>query len=456
LAIAGAASLSLVEQGRAIAQSVSADQARAIAKEAYVYGFPLVDLYRINWGYFVDRGGPAYKGSIDTLVNVPNVYTPADTTVQTPNSDTPYSFALFDLRAEPWVITLPAIEASRYYAVQIIDLYTYNSYYLGTRTTGNGGGDFLLAGPNWRGTAPSGIKKAMIADTDLMLAGYRTQLFGPSDLENVRKVQAGYKIAPLSKYANSTAPSAAAPIHWIPPITPAEERTSLEFFNILAWVLQYCPTFPNEIALRGRFASLGIEPGKAFNAKGLSSTLSQAMAAGMADGQKEIDAKRATVTNTNDYFGTRQQLGTNYLNRAVAAQYGILGNSAAEAVYLPYEKDSGGKPLSGATAYTLRFGPGELPPVNAFWSVTMYDLPQQLLVANSINRYLINSPMLPQMKKDPDGGYTLYIQNASPGAEKESNWLPAPKGPFFLILRCYYPKEAVINGTWKQPPLHSA
>src|SRR5271163_4139567 len=128
LTIASATSLPLINPGQALAQALSADQTRAIAKEAYVYGFPLVDLYRINWGYFVDRGGPAYKGAINTLINVPNVYTPADTTVQTPNSDTPYSFALFDLRAEPWIITLPAIEASRYYAVQIIDLYTYNSY----------------------------------------------------------------------------------------------------------------------------------------------------------------------------------------------------------------------------------------------------------------------------------------------------------------------------------------
>lgn len=142
IAMAGAAALPLLPVAAAATQGVTAAQARAIAAEAYVYGFPVVDLYRINWGYFADTGGPAFKTPVNTLFNTGNVYTPADTTVQTPNSDTPYSFALFDLRAEPWVITLPPIEQNRYYSVQLVDLYTYNSDYLGTRTTGNGGGNF--------------------------------------------------------------------------------------------------------------------------------------------------------------------------------------------------------------------------------------------------------------------------------------------------------------------------
>lgn len=453
LAVAGATALPFLRPLAAQAQSVTPQAARALGKDAYVYGFPLVDLYRIEWGYFADTGGPAFKTPVNTLFNTARVYTPADTTIQTPNSDTPYSFALLDLRAEPWIVTLPKIEAGRYYSVQFVDQYTYNSFYLGTRTTGNGGGDFLIAGPGWNGTAPAKVKEVFRADTDLMVALFRTQLFGASDLDNVEKVQAGYKIAPLSAYAGTPTPAAAPPIRWVPPLSPEQERTSLDFFSILAWVLQYCPVFPDEVALRQRLAGIGVVPGKPFDPGALPAATRDALAAGMADGQKEIDAKRAAILSASGLFGSRKELGTDYLDRAVGAQYGILGNTAAEAIYLGYTKGEDGQPLSGAHTYTVRFAPAELPPVNAFWSLTMYGLPKQLLVANPIDRYLVNSPMLPGMKKDPDGGYTIYVQTASPGRDKESNWLPAPAGPFFIIVRAYYPKQSLLDGTWKLPPI---
>ncbi|HET6275350.1 MAG TPA: DUF1254 domain-containing protein [Candidatus Cybelea sp.] len=425
----------------------------SIAREGYIYGFPLVDLYRILWGYFANKGGPAYKCPVNTLFNTADVYTPANTTVQTPNSDTPYSFTLLDLRAEPWVVTLPKIEDRRYYSVQCVDLYTYNTDYLGTRATGNVGGDFLIAGSGWNGTPPASVRNVVKADTDMMLLIYRTQLFGPSDLDAVRAIQAQYKIAPLSAYAGTPAPPAAPPLNWIPPVTAEQERSSLEFFNILAWVLQYSPPFPDEVALRDRLASLGIQPGSTFEISGLPEPTQRALRAGMAAGQEQIDATRAKVTTSSDLFGSRSELGDAYLKRAVAAQYGILGNTAAEAVYLGYSTDPTGQPLTGEQAYALRFAPGQLPPVNAFWSLTMYDLPQQLLVANPIDRYLINSPMIPELAKDAEGGYTLYIQATSPRKEQESNWLPSPQGPYFMVLRCYYPKASVLDGTWKLPPL---
>lgn len=221
-------------------------------------------------------------------------------------------------------------------------------------------------------------------------------------------------------------------------------------------MLQYCPPFPDEVALRTRLAAVGVVPGKPFDPAMLPQATQQALTAGMADGQKQIDTARAATTSSKNNFGSRQQLGTNYIGRAVGAQTGILGNTAAEATYLPYQTDATGKSLDGTQAYTLRFAPGQLPPVNAFWSLTMYDLPQQLLVANPLNRYLINSPMLPQLKADRDGGYTLYVQSSDPGGAKTSNWLPAPAGPFFAVMRCYFPKQAVLDGTWKQPPLQPA
>jgi hypothetical protein len=200
-------------------------------------------------------------------------------------------------------------------------------------------------------------------------------------------------------------------------------------------------------------AIIGIVPDKPFDPASLSTARQAELSAGMAAGQKEIDAARAATTSANDLFGTRAQMHDNFLNRAVGAQYGILGNTAAEAVYLGYQKDAAGEPLTGANKYVVHFAKDGLPPVNAFWSLTMYDLPQQLLVANPLDRYLINSPMLPTLKQDPDGGLTLYFQHDSPGKDKESNWLPAPAGPFFVVLRCYWPKDAVLSGAWKQPPM---
>ena len=178
----------------------------------------------------------------------------------------------------------------------------------------------------------------------------------------------------------------------------------------------------------------------------------------MADAWVEFDNFKTTEIDTGnltagDFFGTREYLNGNYLYRMAGAVLGIYGNSKEEALYPLYSVDSEGQALTGVNNYTLRFAPGQLPPANAFWSLTMYELPQSLLVANPINRYLINSPMLPQLKTDADGGITLYIQHESPGADLESNWLPAPNGPFVMSMRLYWPKQEALNGTWKQPPL---
>src|SRR5438874_4223031 len=172
------------------AAGVSPTEARAIVKEAYIYGFPLVDNYRIQYGYFVDRQNPEFKAPWNQLKNIPRVYTPADTAIQTPNSDTPYSFIGMDLRAEPMVLTVPKIEKERYFSIQLIDAYTFNFDYIGSRTTGNDGGSYLIAGPNWKGETPKGVKKVLRSETEFVLGFYRTQLFNPADLDNVKKVQA--------------------------------------------------------------------------------------------------------------------------------------------------------------------------------------------------------------------------------------------------------------------------
>jgi hypothetical protein len=436
---------------------VTSAEARAIAKEAYIYGEPIVDNYRIQHAYWIDKSSPEYKGPWNQVWNSARLYSPADTAIQTPNSDTVYSFISADLRAEPIVITVPPIEKERYFSVQFIDYYTFNFDYAGSRTTGNGGGSFLLAGPGWKGETPKGVEKVFRAETELVFVGFRTQVFNPDDIDNVRKIQAGYKAQTLSAFLGQPAPKAAPAIDFIKPLTPAEQKVSPEFFNILNFVLQFCPTVPSEVELMGRFAKIGVGAGKTFDASKLSPEMKTAIEQGMADAwddmaalQKRIDAKEVPV---GDMLGTREFLKNNYLYRMAAAVNGIYGNSKQEAMYAPFAIDSAGQKLEGTKRYTVHFPAGQLPPANAFWSLTMYELPRSLLVANPLNRYLLNSPMLPQFKKDADGGLTFYIQNESPGADKESNWLPAPKVPFLMWLRIYWPKEEALEGKWTAPPL---
>lgn len=438
------------------------DDTRVIAKEAYIYGYPMVDSYRVQYSYFVDTKSPEYKGSWNEIHNTARVYTPDDKAIQTPNSDTPYSQLGADLRAEPLVISVPAVEKGRYYSAQFIDMYTYNFAYVGSRATGNDAGNYLLAGPSWKGETPKGIKDVIRSETELAFVLFRTQLFDAGDIEKVKKIQAGYKVQPLSKFLGTPAPPPAPKIDFVAPLTPEQQKTSPEFFRILNFILQFCPTNPNETELMARFAKIGVGAGKSFDVAALPPEQRKAIEDGMADAWKAFAEHKATMVDTGketsaDSFGTREYLKNDYLKRMSGAVLGIYGNSKEEAMYPVYFTDAAGGKLDASTShYTLRFAPGQLPPANAFWSVTMYELPSSLLSANPLNRYLINSPMLPSLKKDADGGVTLYIQHESPGKDKEANWLPAPKGPFFAAMRVYWPKPEALNGQWKAPPMQRA
>jgi hypothetical protein len=440
----------------------SSDDARAIAKEAYIYGYPMAENYRINYAYWLLPGNPQYKGPLNKLVSMARLYTPEDTAVQTPNSDTPYSFFTADLRDEPIVLTVPEMEKERYYSIQLVDLYTHNFAYIGSRTTGNGAGNYLVTGPDWKDTKPAGIKEVISCETDLVLGIYRTQLFRPDDMEAVKKIQAGYGMQPLSKFLGQPAPPAAPPLDYIRPYAPAEQKTSLEMFSVLNFLLTLCPTVPSEYKLMERFAKIGVGAGKTFDESKLPPEVKQAIEQGVADAWKEFDDFKRTQADTGkvtsgDVFGTRAFLKNNYLYRMAAAILGIYGNSKAEAMYPLYYVDAAGEKLDASKhGYILRFAPGKLPPVHAFWSLTMYQMPTQLLVANPLNRYLINSAMLPNLKLDADGGLTLLIQNESPGKDKEANWLPAPKGPFFMALRLYWPQDEALEGNWMVPSVNRA
>lgn len=437
---------------------LSSAEARSIAKDAYVYGFPLVDNYRIQYSYFQDRGGPEYKAPWNQLHNTARVYTPDDIAVQSPNLDTPYSFIGADLRAEPLVLSFPKIESNRYFSAQFIDWYTFNFAYAGTRTTGNDGGSILLAGPGWKGEKPPGVKDVFQSETEFAFVLYRTQLFRPSDIDNVKRIQSQYKAQSLSRFLGRPVAPVATPIDFIAPLTVQQERLSLEFFNILNFVLQFCPTHPSEIDLMARFAEIGIGAHQRVSVDALTPDVRKAMQDGIADAWRSyrlLDRQMATGGITSaDVFGTRAHLKNIYLYRMQGAVDGIYGNSKEEAFCPVYLIDSSGAKLDGSSnRYTLRFPPGQFPPANAFWSLTMYALPSRLLVENSIDRYLINSPMLPELQRDRDGGLTIYVQHDQPAKDKETNWLPAPSGPFMLALRLYLPKPEAYNNRWMKPLL---
>jgi hypothetical protein len=436
-------------------------EAKAIAEEGFIFGLPLVMNYAVMHEFAVDKNSGQFKAPFNEINNEHRVATPADTAVITPNSDTPYSMLWLDLRAEPMVISVPLVEKDRYYSVQFIDGNTYNYGYIGSRATGIEPGDYLVVGPDWKGAAPAGVKKVFSSTTPFALTLFRTQLFNPDDMPNVEKIQAGYKAQPLSAFLKQPAPPAAPKIDFLPATTAGIKEN---FFPYLDGALKFVPVTQEDKVIRERLASIGIGPGKTFEFKELSLEHKAAILLAMKEGDDKVDQflasgmKNINGWNVGAFFGDRAFYNGNWLMRAGAAKGGLYGNDAVEAMY-PYTRtDASGEPLDGSKHnYTITFPADGLPPVNAFWSVTMYDGKSQFLIKNPINRYLINSPMLPGMKQNADGSLTLYIQKDSPGADKEANWLPAPNDEIYLVMRLYWPRPTPPSilppgeGTWKPP-----
>ncbi len=430
----------------------------ALGFDAYLWGFAIVENYKAVYAYNVNTSGPEYKGPFNKLSSSARVYTPADKAVITPNSDTPYGFLTLDLRAEPQILGVPAVEKNRYYSLQFVDAYTHNFAYVGTRTTGNKPGRYLVTGPSFKGPKPEGVDQVFPAESEFVLVLYRTQLFNPQDIEKVKKVQAGYSVTPLHELTKSPPPPASPPLDF--PAWDAETVKGIGFLSILDFLLDLMPVVPEDAAIRQRLLAIGVgAPGK-LDPKTFTDADREALLAGLQRGQKKL-AELSVDTHflghevtAADLFGTRAYLGGDVRRRDVGAVLGIYGNSREEALYPLYRADATGKALDASRAtYTLHFEKGKLPPAKAFWSLTMYDGRTKLLVDNPLKRYLINSTMLPALKRDADGGITLTLAHASPGKAQEVNWLPAPDGPFYAVLRIYDPEPAAYDGSWKLPSL---
>jgi hypothetical protein len=429
-----------------------------ITEEAYTYAFPMLMGYRYAFASFLMPQLPSYRGPTNTLTGKAATLDHTFKEVVTPNADTPYSMALLDLRAEPMVLQVPAI-TDRYYVIQFVDLFGTNPHFIGSRATGSQAGTYLLVGPGWDAEAGDEFDGVLPFDTDLVFVIGRTQLLGVEDVPSLAKVMASYKLQPLSAYRGQDA-LAAPPIQW--PAWNEEASRDERFIGILNFLLTFCqPIDPSEVDLMARFAQIEIGLGLPFNAEALGEDVREAMRAGIAAARQTMAQKVGAISQktngwtSSDVFGTRQWYGGNFLLRAVAAMAGWGGNDVIEAMYPTAREDADGNPLDGAHRYQMQFD--ALPPAKAFWSVTMYDTSYDgtagYFVANPINRYLINSTTS-DLVYGEDGSLTIRIQHEQPQNEAEkANWLPAPAGPFYLVLRIYWPEQAALDGTWTPPPV---
>lgn len=446
---------------------LSKEEARTIAKEAYVFGLPLVLNYKTFYANAINKNSGDYKGEINNISCEARLYTPEDKAIVTVNSDTPYCMYWNDVRSEPIVVTVPDVSSNRYYSFQFIDLYTHNFAYVGSLTTGSKKGTYLIALNNWEGEVPEGITEVIRTETGIFFTIVRTQLMNSDDLENVKSIQNEYKLETLSAYLGED------PIEnpfkdFYPEWVEGAQFTEASFLYLDA-VLQMIQN-PNEseIALLERFKKLGIGTERGYDFDSFSSEIQEAIQLGVKDGFTSMESFIAETNKdplgSSKIFGTRDFLEKSakenynfdniYLIRAVAAHLGIYGNSALEAIYPTFLVDADGNPMDASkNNYTLTFEANRLPPVNAFWSLTMYDGKSQLLVDNELNRYLVNSSMVDDFVHNEDGSTTVYIQKESPGKGLESNWLPAANGPFYAVLRLYGPKKEVLSGEWKTPKM---
>jgi len=427
-----------------------------ISQEAYIYAFPMLMGYRYAFASFLTPGLPSYRGPANALHGKAVTMDHTFKDVVTPNADTPYSLALLDLRAEPVVLQVPAI-TDRYYVFQFVDLFGTNPHFVGSRATGSDAGTYLLVGPGWQGRAGDEFDGVLPFDTNLAFVIGRTQLLGQDDVTVLDEVMAHYKMQPLSAYHDQETPAVPS-TQW--PVWNDEASRDERFISYLNFLLSLCqPIHPTEADLMTRFAKIGIGAGLPFDADVLEGEVRATIRTGIAAAQETMSTKVRNMGQkirgwgSSDVFGTREWYAGDYLLRAAAAMAGWGGNDVIEAIYPTAREDADGEPFDGSHRYQITFD--TRPPAKAFWSVTMYDTSYDgtagYLVENPINRYLINSTT-PGLVYGEDGSLTITFQHEQPeDAATQANWLPSPEGPFYLVMRIYWPEKAALDGSWTPP-----
>lgn len=423
------------------------DELRSIARDAYTFGYAMIENYRTLHEQAVDASDPRYTGGFGQFRHYSEPFTPDNTDIVTPNNDTPYSWGWFDLRAEPLVVTVPAIE--RFYILPFHDLYTVYAGYVSAATTGTGSGRYLLAGPSWTGGTPDGFDGVITASTDFVGCLGRTA-FTDGDLDALRRIQQSYSVSPLHEVDGSAAP-AVDPVPW--PSWDESAATDIRFFDILDFLLRFAPVLDEDREVRDRMASIGLDGTGRFATGDLDDADREHLQHGLDDGIAHLDEVAASTASSTGLFGTREDMAGAYDNRNVGAKKGLYGLPPAIAWYGGWLVDSDGQHITGLTDYTITFTADELPKTRFFWSATLYTLPQRLLSANEIDRYSIGD-RTEGIRFDDDGSITLYVQHRRPDAETEvSNWLPSPEGPFTVIIRAYGGDTSIAEGTYRLPPI---
>lgn len=417
--------------------------------DAYVFGLPIVMNYAVLTSYVLNKNSGEYKAPFNVINNQRNVYTYKDTAIITPNSDTPYSMVWLDLRNEPVVISVPEIK-DRYYSIQMVDGSTYNYGYIGTRATGTSAGSYMI-GFGMPRVIPQDIRKTFVSNSPLSLVIIRTQLKGPEDLQNVINIQNKYKIQTLSEF-RGTPSSTNLKTEEMPQVT--NEDVEKDFMGSLNKAIQFIPEDKYSKDMFFMLGQIGVGPRKSHEYSRNSALIKFLIQRGIDWAKKDVANAVKNAPKKNGWaflsaYGNVDDYAGDWMKRALVAKGGIYANDADEAVYPLTYVDACGRQLNGNRKYEIAMKLTDLPPSKAFWSITMYDAKTQLLIKNPINRYLINSEMLSSMKTS-NGTVKFYISYKNPGKELESNWLPAPDGNFYIVMRIYYPDQKKIK-TWSSP-----
>ena len=436
------------------AAAVSQEEAMAIGVDAYIYGYPLVTMEmtrRVMTNVPKPEGTRAPMGQFMRVREYPDA-TYRDVTA--PNADTLYTVAWIDVSKEPWVFSVPEMK-ERYFLMPMLDGWTDVFQVPGKRTTGNKAKTYAITGPNWQGKLPSDLREYK-SPTGLVWILGRIYCTGtPDDYKAVHALQDKFSLVPLSAYKKPYTPSPGKVDPAVDMKTPVREQVNRmdagAYFRLLAQLMKDNPPAKDDAPMMAKMAQIGIVPGQDFDIAKLDLAVAQGMQNVPKAGFEKIMAhfKNAGSDVNGWLFTTKTGLyGTDYLQRAFITAIGLGANRPQDAIYPTSEMAANGKPYEGANKYVIQFAKGQMPPVNGFWSLTMYDA-DYFFVQNPLNRYTLSSRS--KFKTNKDGSVDLFIHNTSPGKGQESNWLPAPAGKFILMLRFYWPKDAIIDGTWKPP-----